>query len=115
LPRERLQPPAGVGGPPLINARYSFWSTDGFPAIVNGYGAFEPRSLIRLRKQVAGFPDAASVRALRRLGVRTVVLHPDLAGTSWEDASRRPIAGLPLTREVVGGVVLFRLTPLIRQ
>jgi len=89
---------------------YSYWTTAGFPATVNGAGGFDPDWYDRLRKVVRGFPDAASVAALRRLGVRTVILHPELAaGTEWAGAAARPVAGLPLVRERVGGAVLFRL------
>jgi hypothetical protein len=57
-----------------------------------------------------GFPDRATVARLRALGYRVVVLHPDLvAGTPWERTARRPVTGLPLTREDGGGVVVYRL------
>jgi hypothetical protein len=50
------------------------------------------------------------VSFLRSLGVRTVVLHPDLAGNSfWEGSARKPVRGLPLRREAREGVVLYRL------
>jgi hypothetical protein len=89
---------------------YSYWSTAGFPATVNGAGGFDPDGYDRLRKEVAGFPDARSVEALRMLGVRSVLLHPERAeGTLWEGAASKPTAGLPVTRELVDGVVLFRL------
>ena len=91
---------------------YSYWSIDGFPATVNGAGGFDPDEYDRLRKTMASFPDARSVSALRELGVRTVVLHPERAvGTSLEDAATRPIAQLPLKRELAGDVVLYRLEP----
>lgn len=116
------QPPAGERGataPQLhlpssigFDPGHSYWSTAGFPEIVNGIGAFEPTELERLRDVTSGFPDRKSVAALRELGVRTVVLHPSLAaGTAWQDAENRPIAGLPLTRRATGGVVLFELEP----
>jgi hypothetical protein len=90
--------------------RYSYWSTAGFPETVNGAGGFDPDAYDALRKRIAGFPDAASVRALRDLGVRSVLLHPDsAAGTSWEGAETRPVAGLSVERERIGDVVVFRL------
>lgn len=91
---------------------YVFWSVDGFPRLVNGYAAFVPRSLAELEQDARGFPDAASVRRLRSMGVASVVFHPDLArGTPWEGASARPIEGLRLTREEAGGVVVYRILP----
>jgi hypothetical protein len=88
---------------------YSYWSTEGFPATVNGAGGFDPIAYDRLRKTVRSFPDARSVAALRALGVRTVVLHPE---RGWEDVAARPTGGLPVVRTVAGGVVLYRLEPL---
>jgi len=93
-------------------SRYAYWSIAGFPAIVNGYGAFEPTTLTQLETTLANFPDAASVTALRQLGVRTVLLHPGPAtGTVWQDAANRPISGLPLTRSTTGGVIVYHLAP----
>ncbi len=89
---------------------YTYWSIGGFPRIVNGAASFEPARLNALRDEVEGFPDASSVRILRDLGVRTVVLHPALAAaTPWRDAASRSIAGLGITREEKGDVVLFHL------
>jgi hypothetical protein len=39
-----------------------------------------------------------------------VLLHPERAGgTPWAGAAAKPTAGLALTRDLVDGVVLFRL------
>lgn len=107
-PSPQLHLPTGG----LLDVLYVFWSVDGFPRLVNGYAAFVPRSLAELEQDVRGFPDAASVRRLRSMGVASVVFHPDLArGTPWEGASARPIEGLRLTREEAGGVVVYRILP----
>jgi len=77
---------------------------------VNGRASFQPSLTTAIATDVAGFPDARSVRRLRSLGVRTVVLHPSLAGcTAWQGAERRPIAGLGLTRSRRGDVVVYSL------
>lgn len=90
--------------------RYSYWSTAGFPATVNGAGGFDPDGYDALRKQISGFPDHRSVRVLRDLGVRSVLFHPAAAvGTSWEGAATRSIAGLSIQRARIGDVVVFRL------
>jgi hypothetical protein len=94
------------------DALYSYWSTAGFPKIVNGYGAFEPTSFHRLRDIVERFPSPRSIALLRAVGVRTVVLHPDLAvGTPWQDVARRPTQRLALEKRLVDGVVVFELAP----
>jgi hypothetical protein len=91
---------------------YMYWSTDGFPDMVNGSGAFEMNDLLSLRARVSGFPNEDSVEYLRNLGVRTVVLHPRLAqGTPWQGAETRPTAGLPVRTESRDGVVLYHLAP----
>lgn len=115
-------PPPGLrrAAPPLLQLptdpsqehRYSYWSTEGFPDLVNGHGSFEPTALDQVRRIVSSFPDARSVSALRSLGVRTVVVHPKLAdGTRWEKALRRPIRGLAIEKRIDHGAVLFDLDP----
>jgi hypothetical protein len=64
-----------------------------------------------LRRNLAGFPDAASVQYLRSLNVATVVLVPSLAaGTPWERAAGTPVDSLGIRREDVGRAVLFHLS-----
>ena len=71
-----------------------------------------------------GFPDRASVEKLRFYGVRTVVLHTVLPkGLPPEQgwvvpeppnplaASRKPIAGLGITRRIVGSTVIYEIGP----
>jgi hypothetical protein len=88
-----------------------FWSTDGFPEVATGIGAYQPLSYTGLKRQMRAFPDRATVARVQTLGYRVVVLHPDLvAGTPWERVARRPVTGLPLRREAGGGVVVYRLT-----
>jgi hypothetical protein len=90
--------------------RYSYFTTAGFPATVNGAGGFDPDGYDALRKEIAAFPDQRSVAALRRLGVRTVLLHPDAAvGTAWEGTVSKSVAGLGVERERVGDVIVYRL------
>jgi hypothetical protein len=92
------------------NRRYALWSTAGFPRVVNGRASFQPSLTTAIAVDVAGFPDARSVGRLHSLGVRTVVFHPDLApGTVWAGADRKPLSGLPLTRERRGDVVVFHV------
>ncbi|MEE6262277.1 hypothetical protein V1633_27715 [Plantactinospora sonchi] len=107
----------GAEGPMLVlpaNGTLEFsvmlWSTDGFPRIVNGLAAFTPESQARTHAMTTTFPDQASVGYLRDLGVRTVVVLPEyLPGTPWQDVLTRPVDGLGVSREEVGGHVVFRL------
>ena len=85
--------------------RFLVWSTDGFPDIVNGRGSFKPAAFDQLERVMGAFPNPQVVGYLQDLGVKTVVLHPDIvAGTPWEDWESWPLHG---TR--TGGVVLYRL------
>jgi hypothetical protein len=92
--------------------RYVYWSTAGFPALVNGVGGFSPDTMSRLQRTVYTFPDERSVMTLRRLGVRTVLLHPErTGGTPWANAATRPTHRLPLQRRVAGDTVVYQLDP----
>jgi hypothetical protein len=107
IPAPQLHLPAER---PEDNRRYLLWSTDGFPSTVNGRSSLDPVFTAQLIADVRGFPDRASVELLQRLGVRSVVLHPRrVEGTPWERAAQRPIAGLPLTRERRGDVVVYEI------
>ena len=107
---------SGVAGPQLHlpsdlgrDSRFMLWSTDGFPAIVNGYGGFTPKAQHEIREAVKGFPDAASITYLRELGVRTVVLHRRLDG-GWAIAAERPVDGLAVRRTDHGEIVVYEIT-----
>ncbi|MBJ7458063.1 MAG: hypothetical protein JHD02_02630 [Thermoleophilaceae bacterium] len=94
------------------NRRYVYWSTDGFPKIVNGRASIDPTSFSELTAEVSGFPDQRSVAALKTLGVRSVVLHPYLlVGTRWHDAAVKPTRGLGISRRVQGDLVIYDLPP----
>jgi hypothetical protein len=92
---------------PFDNRRYVLWSTDGFPRLVNGRASFIPLQYRTLIRAVAGFPDARSVRYLRRLGVRSVTVHLASARGPLARASTRPLRGLGLERQRHGAVVRF--------
>jgi hypothetical protein len=106
VPDPLLQLPAAAND----NRRYLLWSTDGFPKMVNGRSSITPRQTERILASATGFPDRASVDALRRLGLGAVVLHADrLAGTPWADWRAKPVAGLGVTRTVRGNLVVYDL------
>ncbi len=95
---------------PSDNRRYVLWSTDGFPKIVNGRSSLNPEWTMRLIRRERDFPDRATVRRLRRLGVRSVVLHLNrVARTPWENAARKPVSGLPLTPHRDGRLMIYVL------
>lgn len=108
----------GVAGPVLVlpslgvlDQNVMLWSTDGFPKVVNGSSGFTPTSPSLTRSATLSFPDRDSVAFLRDIGVRTVILLPDLAaGTSWADVSSRPVEGLGITRQQVGNTLVFDLS-----
>lgn len=96
----------------VTNARAMFWSIGRFQPVVNGWSGFHPTSYVELVDDVRSFPDEASVRLLRRTGIRSVLLdRAAVRGTSWANAASRPVAGLPLRRTNFGRFVLYTLAP----
>jgi hypothetical protein len=74
------------------------WGADGWVSLANGSSGFEPAFQEQFRAEVGGFPDTISVAALRRRGIRTVLLLPsDLGGTKWENALLQPAEGLGIS------------------
>jgi hypothetical protein len=113
VPRGQLAAPAPQLHLPSFDSLdgiYGYWSTDGYPKLVNGAGSFDPNLLAEVRNVTTAFPDAASVRLLRRLGVRSVIFHRDLAvGTDYQNVATRPIAGLGISRKDEGELVVYTL------
>jgi hypothetical protein len=100
-------PVVAAGRAPLLelpsdahhDTTYEYWSTRGFPALVNGFSGFLPRQLLTLRLAVYWFPDRGSVALLRRMGVRGVVVHHEFARPDrWRHAATATLRGLGLTR-----------------
>ena len=92
------------------NALAMYWSIGGFAPVANGWSGFHPTAYVRLVDRVRSFPDAASVRALERAGIRSVVLDvPAAEGTSWAGAATAPVGGLPLRRVRRGRFVVYSL------
>jgi hypothetical protein len=121
----------GLPGPVLdlptdgaLDRVWQYYSTDGFYKIPVGESTFDIPALDDLRGGMYGFPDRASVEKLRYYGIRTVVLHtrlpkglppeqgwvvPEPPDTSA--AAAKPIAGLGVTRRVVGSLVIYEIGP----
>jgi hypothetical protein len=92
------------------NRAYQLASTDTFPDMVNGRASTNPAVVLNLVRDMANFPDAATVARLREYGVRTVILHLGLTeGTPQAGAARKSIEGLPLTACRLPGLVVYEL------
>jgi hypothetical protein len=108
VPAPLVQVPIG----PDDNRRYLLWSTDGFAPMVNGRSSLTPDEPGRILNVTGLFPDRASVAALRRFGIRSVVIHADrVKGTNWAGWRSRPITGLGITRTIRGPLVIYDLRP----
>jgi hypothetical protein len=94
-----------------VDSQYMYWSTDGFPRIVNGLSGFRPRLLDATRAVMARFPDRESVRLLQVLGVRSVVLTDFASASAAAEVERRPTAGLPLTVHHDGPAIWYEVAP----
>ncbi len=55
-----------------------YYSTFHWQRLLNGYSGFFPPSFVRLVAAMQGFPDAASLKALRARGARWAVIHGEL-------------------------------------
>jgi hypothetical protein len=123
LPVPRVPPPAPgladasdpvfvLPSSDILDMHVMWASTRGFPRIVNGGSGFTPELLAEVRRRTVAFPDADSVRYLRALGVRSVVLRTRLLpGTPWAGADSRATNGLPVTVREVSGDLVFNLAP----
>lgn len=95
---------------PEDNRRYLLWSSDGLPDMVNGRSSTNPVFTAEVIRRARRFPDRRGVAYLRRLGVRSVVLHPRrVAGTPWERAAERPVRGLGVVRRPEGDVIVYEI------
>ncbi len=65
-------------------APYLLHSTRHWRPMLNGYSGFAPESYIEHSRELAGFPDAAAIAALQRIGVTHVFVH-DRALRDWTD------------------------------
>jgi hypothetical protein len=78
--------------------------------MANAASSFDPQIILDIRSAALVFPDAGSIRFLRRIGVRSVILHRDLApGTNWHGTADRPITGLGINRRKEGHLVIYDL------
>ena len=112
-PHGELAAPAPQLHLPMIVGRdgiYAYWGIGPYPKMANAASSFDPEVVKVVRVAAARFPDRASVEFLRHIGVRSVVVHRDLArGTPWQGVWKRPIAGLGLTRHDDGELVVYGL------
>jgi hypothetical protein len=107
IPAPQLHVPASR---PEDNRRYLLWSTDGLPEMINGRSSTNPVFTADVIRRSRRFPDRSSVAYLRRLGVRSLVLHPNRAeGTPWNGAEKRPTRGLGVTAREEGEVVVYEI------
>ena len=110
------KPPAGLARLPepilvlptdsVSDQLYMLWSTDGFPTLVNGSGAYQPPRQRELLTAGSTFPSFESVEALRAAKVRTVVVlgeGPDPAQTD------EPLDGVSMERRT--GMTVYTLEP----
>jgi hypothetical protein len=85
------------------------WSTDGFPAVANGSSSYNPPTRGVIREAMLTFPDAKSVALLRALGVKTVLVLPEAAGTPFAPALGQTGAEFGLQRSEVNGTAVFSI------
>jgi hypothetical protein len=115
VPRGELSAPAPQLNLPTNDfgdGEYAYWGIGPFPKMANAASSFDAQVTLDVRSAGHAFPDARSVRFLRRIGVRSVVLHRDLAfGSDWQGTAKRSIAGLGIRRRDEGRLVIYDLGP----
>jgi hypothetical protein len=85
------------------------WSTNGFPAMVNGAASYTAPDHQAIRDVMQTFPSRPSLDQLHRLGIRSVVVVRDrVAGTPYEAVLNAP-AVPGVTRQDIGPDVLFTI------
>ncbi|MFL5871523.1 MAG: hypothetical protein ACJ75R_10600 [Solirubrobacterales bacterium] len=105
VPAPQLHLPALRAGD---NRRYLLWSTDGFPEIVNGRSSTEPTQVSGLIADMDDFPSPDTVAELRRVGVKSVIVHLDRAAhTPQAGIAGRPVRGLTITRRRDGPLLVY--------
>jgi hypothetical protein len=107
---------AGLAAPTLVlptdelgDLHVMLWSTADFPTVVNGSSGYNPPNRQALRDAMVRFPDQRSVRLLRRLGVKTVVVLPEAVGTEYESALGQTGRRAGVKRSDHHGVAVFTL------
>jgi len=105
-PAPQLHLPMIVG----LDGIYAYWAIGRYPKMANAASSFEPQGVAAVRAAAMLFPDASSVQFLRHIGVRSVIVHRDLAlETPWQNVTERSIAGLGITRRNEGDLVVYGL------
>jgi hypothetical protein len=95
----------------VYDERVMLWSTESFPAMVNGGSGFTPSGQQATRDLSVNFPSADTVSYLHDLGIKQViVVKADVANTPWAAVLTRDVAGLPLTRADDDQTAVFTLT-----
>jgi hypothetical protein len=94
----------------FTDGEYAYWGIGRFPKMANAASSVDPQVILDVRSASQAFPDVGSVQFLRRIGVRSVILHRDLVfGTPWQDTGDRSIAGLGIARRDEGALVVYDL------
>lgn len=79
LPQPVMVLPSDDGRDPTV----MWWSTDGFPELVNGTSGFVPQRLASLREISVRLPDPQALAELREAGVGSLVIPHILAGEPY--------------------------------
>jgi hypothetical protein len=85
---------------------WQYFSTDGFYKIPVGNSTFDMPEVDDLRGGMSGFPDKASIEKLPGLQAPEIPEPPDPVA-----AAAKPVAGLGVTRQRVGDIVIYEIGP----
>jgi hypothetical protein len=106
------------GGASAYNTLYMFSSIAHWYPLVNGYSGFIPEHYQQTMRSMSGFPDSASLKRLREIGARYVIVHSHGYEAEKYDAiimrlrGRRDVVPFGRYQDVEGGhAELFELAP----
>jgi hypothetical protein len=94
------------------NGPYVFANTRYLRPLVNGYSGFQPPSFEARARLLSGFPDAAAINTLRRLGVTHVTVHHDAFRERHGDAALEALDRADTLQLIdeIDGIRLYRLS-----
>jgi hypothetical protein len=100
-----------------FDADYMYWSTTHWRKLVNGYSGYYPASYGATYARLRSLPDADSMRFIRQLGVRYLLVHltyfepPRGANLVVQLHTRHELRWLGWYRDWVGQTAVFELIP----
>jgi hypothetical protein len=86
--------------PPGRDAEYEYMSTFHWMPLMNGYSGMYPASYLNAIARLRSFPQRTAIDALRRAGIRYVIVHGSSYTPEWFEAMRLELVTKPQVVEL---------------